>query len=54
MPIRDMGTVLTWEYSTATPEARSGDYRFARILAENGNYYKVQHIAENGVIDEFN
>lgn len=46
-----MYTLMTQEYSTSTPEYRTIEsVALAHKMGENGGFYKVQLIDENGVI----
>ncbi len=44
-------TLMTQEYASSTPEFRTiKSAAFAHYMGENGGFYKVQLIDENGVI----
>lgn len=46
-----MYTLMTQEHSTSNPEYRTIEsLSFAEKMGENGGFYKVQLIDENGVI----
>lgn len=46
-----MFTLMTQEYSTSKPEYRQIEgVAFAHKMGENGGFYKVQLIDENGTI----
>ena len=46
-----MFTLMTQEYATSSQEFRTIEsVAFAQAMGENGGFYKVQLIDENGVI----
>jgi hypothetical protein len=46
-----MYTLMTQEHASSTPEFRTIEsLSFAHKIGENGGFYKVQLIDENGVI----
>lgn len=46
-----MYTLMTQEHSTSKPEFRTIEgVTFAQKMGENGGFYKVQLIDENGII----
>ena len=46
-----MHTLMTQEYASSTPEFRTIESAaFAHAMGENGGFYKVQLIDDNGVI----
>lgn len=46
-----MFTLMTQEYASSTPEFRPIESAaFAHKIGENGGFYKVQLIDENGII----
>ena len=48
---KTMFTLMTQEYSTSKPEYRQIEgVAFAHKMGENGGFYKVQLIDENGTI----